>query len=184
MRFSTPPLPAAVFGFIITIACCANVLAQEPQPPQNPPPTVNDPIQQLHLTPEQRQKIRTIRESSREERAVINQRLRDANIALEQALDADNPDDATLEQRLREAAAAQAASMRMRIQTEVKIRRVLTQEQLATLRMLRLQARELNRDQNQNPRPVRQGNVLRPNQRNGMAPLFPRRDGAQRKPRP
>jgi Spy/CpxP family protein refolding chaperone len=132
--------------------------------------------------PEQRQKIRAIRESQREERAMINQRLREANIALEQALDADNPDDALIEQRVRDAAAAQAASMRMRILTEVKIRRVLTQEQLATLRQLRLQAREITRDQNQ--RPARQGNVLRPNQRNGMAPIFPRREGVQRNPRP
>jgi len=134
--------------------------------------------------PEQRQKIRSIRESQREERALINQRLREANIALEQALDSDNPDDALIEQRLRDAAAAQAASMRMRIFTEVRIRRVLTQEQLATLRQLRLQARELNREQNQNQRPVRQGNVLRPNQRNGIAPIFPRRDSVQRNPRP
>jgi Spy/CpxP family protein refolding chaperone len=132
--------------------------------------------------PEQRQKIRAIRESQREERAMINQRLREANLALEQALDADNPDDALIEQRVRDAAAAQAASMRMRILTEVKIRRVLTQEQLATLRQLRLQAREITRDQNQ--RPARQGNVLRPNQRNGMAPIFPRREGVQRNPRP
>jgi len=132
--------------------------------------------------PEQRQKIRAIRESQREERAMINQGLREANIALEQALDADNPDDALIEQRVRDAAAAQAASMRMRILTEVKIRRVLTQEQLATLRQLRLQAREITRDQNQ--RPARQGNVLRPNQRNGMAPIFPRREGVQRNPRP
>ena len=183
MRIAKGPLPIVILAFIIAV-CCVTVVAQDPQPPQNLPTAATDPIEQLHLMPEQRQKIRAIRESQREERAMINQRLREANIALEQALDADNPDDALIEQRVRDAAAAQAASMRMRILTEVKIRRVLTQEQLATLRQLRLQARELTRDQNQNQRPARQGNVLRPNQRNGMAPIFPRRDGVQRNPRP
>jgi Spy/CpxP family protein refolding chaperone len=184
MRLAKPPLPIALLAFMIMIASCVTAFAQDPQPPQNLPTAATDPIEQLHLMPEQRQKIRAIRESQREERALINQRLREANIALEQALDADNPDDALIEQRVRDAAAAQAASMRMRILTEVKIRRVLTQEQLTTLRQLRLQARELTRDQNQNQRPARQGNVLRPNQRNGLAPIFPRRDGVQRNPRP
>jgi Spy/CpxP family protein refolding chaperone len=130
--------------------------------------------------PEQRRRIRAIREETRNERAAINQRLREANIALEQALDAKNPDDALLEQRLRDAAAAQAASMRMRILTEVRIRRVLTQEQIATLRALRQEARGAMRNQNQNQRPLRQGKILRPNQRNGVAPLFQRRNIAPR----
>ena len=180
MRINTPPLPSTLLALIITVVCCANVSAQEPQPPQNSRRAASDPIEQLQLLPEQRQKIRAIRESTREERAMINLRLRQANIALQQALDVDNPDDAVIEQRLRNVAAAQADSMRMRVLTEVKIRRVLTPEQVAILKSLQATAQ----DPNQNPRrPVREGNVLRPNQR-GMAPLFPRRDGAQRNPRP
>ena len=182
MRLNTPPLPAAIMSFVITIACCVTVVAQDPQTPQGPPPT--DPIEQLRLTPEQRQKIRAIRESSRQERALVNQRLRETNIALQQAMDAETIDEALIEERLRDAAAAQAAAMRSRIQNELKIRRVLTREQLVILKSLQAQAHELNRDRNQNQRPVRQGNVLRPNQRNGIAPIFPRRDGAQRNPRP
>ena len=182
MRLNTPPLPNAILSFMITIACCVTVVAQDPQTPQSPPPT--DPIEQLRLTPEQRQKIRAIRESSRQERALVNQRLRETNIALQQAMDAETIDEALIEERLRDAAAAQAAAMRSRIQNELKIRRVLTREQLVILKSLQAQALELNRERNQNQRPVRQGNVLRPNQRNGIAPIFPRRDGAQRNPRP
>ena len=182
MRLNTPPLPAAIMSFVITIACCVTVVAQDPQTPQGPPPT--DPIEQLRLTPEQRQKIRAIRESSRQERAMVNQRLRETNFALQQAMDAENIDEALIEERLRDAAAAQAAAMRLRIQTELKIRRVLTREQLVILKSLQAQALELNRERNQNQRPVRQGNVLRPNQRNGIAPIFPRREGVQRNPRP
>ena len=182
MRLNTLPLPTAILSFMITIACCVTVAAQDPQTPQSPPPT--DPIEQLRLTPEQRQKIRAIRASSRQERTLVNQRLRETNVALQQAMDAETIDEALIEERLRDAAAAQAAAMRSRIQNELKIRRVLTREQLVILKSLQAQAHELNRDRNQNQRPVRQGNVLRPNQRNGIAPIFPRRDGAQRNPRP
>jgi Spy/CpxP family protein refolding chaperone len=137
-----------------------------------------DPILQLNLTPEQRQKIREIREQTKAERAAVNDRLRETNQALETALDADNPNDGVIEQRVREAADAQAAAMRMRILTEVKIRRVLTLEQLATLRELRQQARAARRERrlDENPNRIQ-------NQRNGVAPLFQRR-ALQRRQRP
>ena len=48
-------------------------------------------------------------------------------------------DENVIEQRINELATAQAAQMRMRIHTEMKIRRELSPEQLATLRRLRLQ---------------------------------------------
>ena len=53
-----------------------------------------DPILQLNLSPEQREKIRTIREQTNAERVAVKQRLRETNQALEAALDADNPDEA------------------------------------------------------------------------------------------
>src|SRR5438445_11600665 len=56
--------------------------SQQTAPPQ-------DPILQLNLTPEQRQKIRAIREQSKDERAAVNHRLREAQIAFEQAIDSD-----------------------------------------------------------------------------------------------
>ena len=68
-------------------------------------------------------------------------------------------DEALIDQRLNELATAQAAQMRMRIYTELKIRRELRPEQLATLRRLRLQARDFINAQ----RPAQQG--LRPNPR-------------------
>ena len=74
-----------------------------------------DPIRQLNLTPEQREQIRSIRQQMSMERAAINQRVAEANRALEAALDSDNPDEAAVEQKMRELAAAQADAMRMRI---------------------------------------------------------------------
>ena len=60
-----------------------------------------------------------------------------ASSALDQALDTD--DENLIEQRINEVATAQAAQLRMRIHTEMMIRRELTSEQLATLRGLGLQ---------------------------------------------
>lgn len=144
---------------IVALACGPAVLivsGQTPQPtsppqqalPEQPPQQGNfggDPIRQLNLTPEQREQVRAIRESNKAERAEINLRVREANRALQEALDSDSLDEAVVEQRMRELGAAQAAAMRMRIQTEVKVRKVLTREQLVILRNLQLQAQQNER---------------------------------------
>jgi Spy/CpxP family protein refolding chaperone len=117
-------------------------------------PPVEDSINQLNLTPEQRQRIRTIFEENQTQRQSTNRRLREANLSLTQALDADPIDENLIDQRLNELASAQAAQMRMRIQIELKIRRELSPEQLATWRRLRLQMRDFidaRRPLNQRP---------------------------------
>jgi Spy/CpxP family protein refolding chaperone len=114
--------------------------AQTPEQPAAPAQHRSfggDPVRQLNLTPEQRELIRAIREQSRDERATVNQRVREANKSLEDALEAEAADHAVIEQRIQEVSAAQAAAMRMRIMTEVKIRQVLTSEQRTILRTLR-----------------------------------------------
>lgn len=150
--------------------------AQQPNPPQ-------DPIAQLNLTPEQRQKIREIREQNKDERAAINQRLRQSQIALNQALDATSPNEALIEQRAREAGEAQAASIRLRVLTETRIRQVLTAEQLVTLRRLRAQAQQLRREQRREDRAYDRGRGVNgrvlPNRRNGIMPGV-RRDNLPR----
>jgi Spy/CpxP family protein refolding chaperone len=134
-------------------------------------PPVEDSINQLRLTPEQRQRIRTIFENNKTERQTTNRRLREAQIALTQALDAEPTDESIIDQRVNELASAQAAQLRMRIQSELKIRRELTPDQLATWRRLRLQMRDFMDAQ----RPIKQRPALRPNQRNTIAPTAPRR---------
>jgi Spy/CpxP family protein refolding chaperone len=105
---------------------------------------------------------------------------------LEDALDTDTPDEASVEQRMRELSAAQAEAMRMRVSTEVKIRRVLTLEQRALLRSLRQQAQDLRRERieargERQRRRQQRVNTLR-NQR-GIAPLPPAGNPV-REPRP
>jgi Spy/CpxP family protein refolding chaperone len=124
------------------------------------PPTGADQIEQLRLTPDQRQHIRMIFEESKTDRQQINRRVREANVALDQALDAQTIDEALIDQRVNELAAAQAAQMRMRIRTELRIRRELRPEQLATLKQLRLQARDFMGAQRPlNQRPARRSLV-------------------------
>jgi Spy/CpxP family protein refolding chaperone len=136
---------------VVLLITCAGLSHAQELAPGTP-----DPIEQLRLTPEQRQRIRMIFEENKSERQSINRRVREANVALDQALDAQPADENIIDQRLNELATAQAAQMRMRIYTELKIRRELRPEQLATLRRLRLQVRDfVNGQRPLNPRPGR-----------------------------
>ncbi len=176
-RTVAPLISAALILGATTSGQGRPLLPQDQQPTPAQPGGAPDQIEQLRLTPEQRQRIRAITELSKDERQIINRRVRESNLALEQALDADVLDENLIEQRVNDLATAQAAQMRMRIQTEVKIRRVLRPEQLATLRLLRLQVRDVMGGQrpNNQRRPAAQG--LQPNQ-------FPRRNVPPRNPRP
>ena len=128
-----------LFAVVLLLTVVTPVLATQ-DPAQDFPA---DPIEQLRLTPEQRQRIRVILEQNKPERQSTNRRVREANVALDQALDTDPVNESVIEQRLNELAAAQTAQLRMRIETEIKIRRELRPEQLATLRRLRLQIRDV-----------------------------------------
>ena len=155
-----------LFTLVVFLTMASPVFAMQD------PPQQDDPIEQLRLSPEQRQRIRMILEQTKTERQTTNRRLREANVALDQALDAEPINESVIEQRMNELAAAQAAQLRMRIQTELKIRRELRPEQLAILRSLHLQIRDVMQGQRPAntfaPRPRR--NALRPNQRNLRQP--------------
>src|SRR5436190_335736 len=123
MRFRTIIL---LWAAVLIFTWTAPSYAQDTAPPSE------DPIEQLRLTPEQRQRIRMIVEQTKTERQITNRRVREANVALDQALDAEPTDENLIEQRVTDLAAAQAAQLRMRIQTELRIRRELRPEQIAT----------------------------------------------------
>src|SRR5690348_2462041 len=133
-----------IASLLLILTATTIVLAQQE------PPVTSDPIEQLRLTPDQRQAIRRIVAENRDERQATNQRVREANVALDQALDSDPPDENLIEQRINDLAAAQTAQLRMRIHAEVKIRRILRPEQIATLRRLRLQVRDVMNPQRLN----------------------------------
>ena len=168
------------------LALATTTPAQQPLPENQQPGPAADPIRDLNLSPEQRERIRAIREEQRDERAAVNQRLRETNRALEEVLDSENPSDAEIERHLRDIAAAQAASLRMRVATEMKVRKVLTPDQLATLRVLRQNARDSRRErqiENNQRRRERMERRRMPG-RNTIAPVFPRRSDPNRRPQP
>jgi Spy/CpxP family protein refolding chaperone len=151
-----------ILAISFTVFVLALTAAGQQAPPQTQQAFAPDPIEQLQLTPDQRQSIRQILQESQGVRQQTNHRLREANVALDQALDAEPIDENLIEQRIGELALAQTAQTRMRIQTEIKIRRILRPEQIATLRHLRLQVRDVMSPQRMtNPRrPAR--DALRP----------------------
>jgi Spy/CpxP family protein refolding chaperone len=131
------------------------------------------------LSPDQIQRIRLIQRDTKDERATIQQRLREANRALEESLDAENVDESVIDQRMQDVNAAQNAQLRLRIQTELRIRRILNPEQRAMLKDIRVRAGDLIRAQDRRAlRP--EANGLRPNG-NGV---LPRRNDPLRNPRP
>jgi Spy/CpxP family protein refolding chaperone len=97
-------------------------------------------LAQLNLSPEQRAQLRAIRRTSAPEGQALAQRLQRARYALDAAIYADHTDEAVIEQRTREVAEAQAAVIRMRALTELRVRRVLTPTQLELFRQLRRQS--------------------------------------------
>lgn len=171
----------AVLVFFAAVPSASGQVGQQPAPaPELQPGGGGDPIRQLNLTPEQRVQIRSIREQNKEERAAINQRLRETNQALDEALNAEDPVEGVIEQRVRDVAAAQAAAMRMRVLTEIRIRRVLTLEQRRILRSLQDQARESRQERRldnavERRRQRQEQNRGLQNQRNTLGPLNPGR---------
>jgi preprotein translocase subunit SecD len=92
-------------------------------------------------------------------------------MALDEAIESENATEALVEQRSQELAEAQAAVTRLRAVTELRIRRVLTPEQLSKLRALKQQALQFRQDrENQLPGPMtprerqqRRRDALQPN---------------------
>jgi Spy/CpxP family protein refolding chaperone len=155
MKLKTFTLTCLGVAILILAAATFASAQQEPEP-------ATDPIEQLRLTPEQRQAIRRIMAESRDERQSTNRRLRETNVALDQALDAEPTDENLVEQRINDVASAQAAQLRLRIHTEMKIRRILRPEQVATLRRLRLQVRDVMNPERRNNQRVPPNQGFRP----------------------
>ena len=149
-------------ALLLLLAAATFTGAQQPATQPDPATATPDPIEQLRLTPDQRQAIRQIVAESKDERQIANRRLREANVALDQALDADPTDENVIEQRINELSAAQATQLRLRIHSEMKIRRILRPEQLATLRRLRLEVRDVMNPQRLNNQRVPANQGFRP----------------------
>lgn len=112
----------------------------------------------LNLSFKQRAQIRRIRQDTDAARRALVARLRAAQRELDAAIYSDDASEQTIVELANAAAAAQGELTRRRAVTELYIRRVLTAQQLATLRDLRADARAQNtaaRDDANQINPVR-----------------------------
>lgn len=100
-----------------------------------------DLFRALNLSADQQMQIKAIKRQNREARIIAAGRLQRAQRELDEAIYADNVNQSIVAERQRELAAAQGESIRVETQGQLNIRRVLTPEQLGTLRGLRQQAR-------------------------------------------
>lgn len=166
---------ARALALLVMLACGGNVLAQETgatvaaEEQQENRRDNSELLQALNLTPEQKDQIKLIRQQTIAEGRSVILRLRRARRALDAAIYSAEADEALIEARARDLAEAQTAQVRLRALTELKIRRVLTPEQLQTFLQLRQRARAQQRLRRQqqppdsNLRPLRERPRRNPN---------------------
>lgn len=132
-------------------------------------------IRALNPTPEQLARIAEIRRETDEQMRQAGVRVRRARRALEESIYANDAVDALIEERTREVAEAEGARARVRAAAELKVRRVLTPEQLGAFRELRRQALVRQRQLRRNaldggaPCPAARQGILRPDARQAAA---------------
>jgi Spy/CpxP family protein refolding chaperone len=191
------------FPMVLLLAIVAVQVSAQSPTPLNPPEQAQVQTQtqttqgnqagqlpdfaQLNLSPDQIQKIRAINSELKDQRQAANLKLRQAQRALAEAVESPTPNETLIDQRSRELADAQAATIRLRSLTESRILQVMTPEQRIRLREMRQRNQALRRQENQQQLPE---NVLRQRrqrvQRNGNMPLLrPNQRKLQRQaPRP
>lgn len=181
-------LAAMLFGAALCLtAPGANVKAGQQAEPAEPAARqgagrrVRGPnlMQRLNLSREQRLRLREIRRQSEPELRELARRHRRARLALDEAIYADDADEALVEQRSRELSAAQSALTLLRASNELKIRRVLTAEQLQLFRALRREAQRRQMLQRRMNRAARPSATPSPDEPDADVP-----DGTQSKPTP
>jgi Spy/CpxP family protein refolding chaperone len=147
---STHAALACGFALALLLLCAPHAHAQNAtrqQPPEDAPAAADAAslLSRLNLTAAQVAQMSEIREQSVPRARELTRRLNLARRALDECIYSDAPDEALVEQRAREVSEAQAALVRLRAQTELRVRRVLTPEQLQTFRELRIDARRQQR---------------------------------------
>lgn len=132
-----------LFLLILTVCALTTVKAQT-QTTTNQPVEENsvkerrgDLLEKLGLTADQIQQFRRVNAEKRPQMRAAQQRLKAATRALDEAVYADAPDEAEVQNRIKEAQTAQAEVIKIRSLTEFAVRRILTAEQLTRFREAR-----------------------------------------------
>jgi Spy/CpxP family protein refolding chaperone len=166
--------------FLFILATVIGAFAQETKPAEQPDGTAQ-PVQQqedrnaflkeIGLTPDQIRQIRRLNMDRKATMQAAQQRMREANRLLDEAIYSDQLNESDVQLRMKDAQAAQAEVFRLRSTNELAIRRILTSEQLVRFREMRQQF-EASREQQRTQRKMENG--MRPNKRfptNGARPF-------------
>ena len=198
MNRQTKSRNSRILSLLILLLAIVGVQVSAQTTPQNPsepaqtqtPATQGNQLPdfaQLNLSPEQIQKIRAINAELKDQRQAANQKLRQSQRALSEAVESPTPNETLIDQRSHELAGAQANAIRLRSLAESRILQVMTPEQRVRLREMRQRNQALRREANQ---PQLPGNVLRRRQQGlqrnaNVPPLRPnQRRAARTAPKP
>lgn len=139
----------AIFVVVVGFVFAASAMAQDTRSADAPQPETQRPamkqmrdrradfLQRLGLTQEQVQQIRKIHQEKKILMNDAQKRFRLASQALNEAIYADQINEAEVQARLAELQLAQAELDKLRYTNELAVRRVLTQDQLMRFRELR-----------------------------------------------
>ena len=132
-----------IFTILLLTVFFAAVKAQDDMPPEDAAPQNSNQarrpnlLAELDLTQNQTQQIRRINADKRPLVREAQQKWREANRRLDQAIYADNADETEIQARLKDAQAAQAELIKIRSATEFAVRQILTPDQLVKFRDIR-----------------------------------------------
>ncbi|MEQ1763238.1 MAG: periplasmic heavy metal sensor [Pyrinomonadaceae bacterium] len=140
--------PKLIFLIVSLVIFSGGVLAQDgPPPPQNasqfdgqePRPNL---LENLGLSRDQIRQIRIMNRDRKPAMEAAQHRLRETNRALDMSIYGDALDENAVQARLKEFQQAQGEVARIRFQSELELRKILTPEQLVRFRGLRARLAE------------------------------------------
>lgn len=106
-------------------------------PPFGPSTKSIEVLRELNLTLEQVRRIREVNRKFRPQILQAREKLQKANDSLNEAIYADSLNEKLVEERLKAFQEAYSNLTRLRIEAEVELRKILTQEQLEKFRQIR-----------------------------------------------
>jgi Spy/CpxP family protein refolding chaperone len=134
--------------FAILMFSFAAVAQDAPPTPQTDPAKRPNLLRELGLSPEQVQTIRTINQAQKPKMELAQRNFRQARKALDDAVYAEEFVETDVQAKNKVVQIAQAEITKVKTETEVAIRKVLTPEQLVKFRELRQRLIESNMPKN------------------------------------
>ncbi len=145
------PSPKTILFLAVVCSATFGVSAQDGPPPEEASQVEGQParpnlLQNLGLRQDQIRQIRMMNRNRKPLMDAAQQRLREANRALDVSIYGDSLDETAVQMRLQEFQQAQAEVARIRFQSELELRKLLTLDQLERFRMLRARVAETRRN--------------------------------------